>query len=63
MYTLKSISSKKYALWSTELQVLPGLYVGGIRASSKEKILNDNGITHILSIHDRAAPVFKVINH
>ena len=42
------------------LQILPGLYVGNIRDAKDENQLNEHHITHILSIHDNAKPLFKV---
>jgi len=36
-------------------KIYPGLYVGSIRDSQDAKQLEDNGITHIVSIHDAAS--------
>ncbi len=41
-------------------QVLPGLYVGSFRDAKNEAMLKDNGITHILAIHENARPLVKV---
>lgn len=38
-------------------KVLPGFYVGNFRDSKDEKQLEENGITHILSVHDNAKPL------
>lgn len=40
-------------------KVLPGLFIGNIRDSKDQEQLQKNRITHILSIHDNAAPVLK----
>ncbi|XP_041454824.1 dual specificity protein phosphatase 22-like [Lytechinus variegatus] len=38
-------------------EVLKGIYVGNFRDSKDETQLNNNNITHILSIHDNAKPL------
>lgn len=40
-------------------KVLPGLYIGNFRDSKDREQLSKNQITHILSIHDNAAPLLK----
>jgi protein-tyrosine phosphatase len=42
-------------------KVLPGLYVG--RAPNSLTVLQENNITHILSVHDEAKPVFKEFSY
>jgi len=34
-------------------KIVPGLYIGNINDSRKQEVLEENGITHILSIHDK----------
>ena len=41
-------------------QIIEGVYVGNFRDSKDEAQLKENGITHILSIHDNARPLLKV---
>ena len=36
-------------------KLVPGLYLGSIKDSNDKKQLDDNFITHILSIHDQPA--------
>lgn len=40
-------------------KVLPGLFIGNFRDSKDQEQLTKNNITHILSIHDNAAPILK----
>ncbi|KFP80235.1 Dual specificity protein phosphatase 22-A, partial [Acanthisitta chloris] len=40
-------------------QVVTGLYLGNIRDSEDHENLLRNGVTHILSVHDRAKPVLE----
>nr|CAB3240201.1 dual specificity protein phosphatase 22-like [Phallusia mammillata] len=40
-------------------KILPGLFVGNIRDAKDAKQLEENKITHILSIHDNAKPVLE----
>nr|XP_061832458.1 dual specificity protein phosphatase 22-B-like [Nerophis lumbriciformis] len=40
-------------------KVLPDLYVGNIKDAGDKDLLVQHNITHILSIHDAAAPVFE----
>ncbi|KGL91459.1 Dual specificity protein phosphatase 22-A, partial [Charadrius vociferus] len=40
-------------------QVVKGLYLGNIRDSEDRENLLRNGVTHILSVHNRAKPVLE----
>ncbi|XP_029683772.1 dual specificity protein phosphatase 22-B isoform X2 [Takifugu rubripes] len=40
-------------------KVLPDLYLGNIKDARDEKLLAQHNITHILSIHDTAAPLLE----
>lgn len=37
-------------------KILPGLYLGNIRDSTDTKQIQENNITHILSVHNEAKP-------
>lgn len=44
-------------------KVLPGLYLGNIKDAQDNELLKAHNITHILSIHDNAAPVLEDITY
>ncbi|KAJ0065664.1 hypothetical protein NL108_015189 [Boleophthalmus pectinirostris] len=44
-------------------KVLPGLYLGNIKDAQDKELLKAHNITHILSIHDNAAPVLEDITY
>ncbi|XP_077964029.1 dual specificity protein phosphatase 22-B isoform X1 [Gasterosteus aculeatus] len=44
---------------SNRLQVLPHLYLGNIKDARDGQLLAQHNITHILSIHDTAAPILE----
>ncbi|KAL3976854.1 friend leukemia integration 1 transcription factor [Sarotherodon galilaeus] len=46
--------------WS---EVLPDLYLGNIKDARDRELLAQHNITHILSIHDTAAPVLEGITY
>lgn len=44
-------------------KVLPGLYLGNIKDAQDKDLLETHNITHVLSIHDTAAPVLEDITY
>lgn len=44
-------------------KVLPGLYLGNIKDAQDKELLKTHNITHILSIHDNAAPILEDITY
>ena len=55
MYTVLFIY--RIGVWT---QILPGLYIGNLRAASNKRILDENKISHVLSIHDAAKDLMQV---
>ncbi|POI27539.1 hypothetical protein CIB84_008711 [Bambusicola thoracicus] len=51
--------SNTLTLLSATLQVVAGLYLGNIRDSEDRESLRRHGVTHILSVHNRAKPVLE----
>ncbi|KAG7264207.1 hypothetical protein CRUP_033463 [Coryphaenoides rupestris] len=45
------------------LQILPGLYLGNLKDSQDREQLARLNITHVLSIHDTAAPVLQEMTY
>ena len=41
-------------------KILPGLFLGSFRDAKDPEQLKQNGITHVLSIHEKAKPLVKV---
>nr|XP_019958098.1 PREDICTED: dual specificity protein phosphatase 22 [Paralichthys olivaceus] len=44
-------------------KVLPNLYLGNIKDAQDKELLAEHNITHILSIHDTAAPVLEDMSY
>ncbi|XP_072295465.1 dual specificity protein phosphatase 22-B-like [Eucyclogobius newberryi] len=44
-------------------KVLPGLYLGNVKDAQDKELLKAHNITHILSIHDTAAPVLEDVTY
>ncbi|KAM6918745.1 dual specificity protein phosphatase 22-B [Xenentodon cancila] len=44
-------------------KVLPDLYLGNFKDARDREILGSNNITHILSIHDSAAPILREMTY
>lgn len=44
-------------------KVLPGLYLGNIKDAQDPELLRTHNITHVLSIHDHAAPVLEDVTY
>ncbi|XP_062280019.1 dual specificity protein phosphatase 22-B-like isoform X1 [Scomber scombrus] len=45
--------------WKFKAKILPDLYLGNLKDAQDKELLAQHNITHILSIHDTAAPILE----